>query len=336
MADSLLRQWHILRMIPRAPRSITINQIIENLNERQLSVPTYRTIQRDMDTLAEIFNPFLQYEMRDNAHRWFMDARKVLEIPVMESATALVFCLAQQQLQKQMPPNELEHLEAYFNTAAQLLDKHETPYAQWREKIRVVPQTQSLIAPEINKKISDTIYNALLKNRRIKAKYIKRGEEKPTNYTLSPLGLVFRGTVTYLVCTMRDNWRPIPLPLHRFVYAEITEQERSVPSGFDLDAYIREGKLDYSISDKSLELELLLDKQVADHLSESKLAEDQQLTLLASGQSLFKATVRDTGQLRWWLRGFAEQIEVLKPESLRQEFKETIEKMKAKYDDNRK
>ncbi|MCW5601397.1 WYL domain-containing protein [Nitrosomonas sp.] len=335
MADSLLRQWHILRMIPRAPHGITINQIIDNLRNHPLTVPDYRTIQRDLNALSCVFP--LQSEKRGKANYWYMDMKNtILEIPEMEPATALAFCLAQQQLLAQMPPEAMEHLEAHFNTAAQLLDKHDTPYAQWREKIRVLPQTQPLIAPKIDKEVSNTIYVALLKNRRIKAKYVKRGEDMPTDYTLSPLGLVFRGTVTYLVCSMGDNRSPIYLPLQRFVDAEMTEQERSVPSGFDLDVYIRKGKLDYLLGDDDLELELLVDEQVAIHLSESKLSEDQQLTLLASGQSLFKATVRDTGQLRWWLRGFAEQIEVLKPESLRQEFKETIEKMKAKYSDNRK
>lgn len=333
MADSLLRQWHILRMIPRAPRSITINQIIENLKEIPLEVPTYRTIQRDLDTLADVFNPFLQNEMRDNAHHWFTDARKVLEIPVMESATALAFCLAQQQLQKQMPPNALEHLDAYFNTAENLLDKHDTANAQWRDKIRVVPQTQPMIAPEIDKEVSNTIYTALLKNRRIKAKYVKRGKDEPTNYSLSPLGLVFRGTVTYLVSSMGDKRNPIYQPLHRFIDAEMTGQERSVPSGFDLDTYIRKGKLDYLLGDNDLELELLIDEQVANHLREAKLSEDQELTPAGNDQSHVKATVKDTGQLRWWLLGFAEQIEILKPESLRQEFKAKTAAMRARYDD---
>ena len=76
---------------------------------------------------------------------------------------------------------------------------------------------------------------------------------------------------------------------------------------------------------------MLIDEEVAIHLRESKLTEDQQLKLLDSGQSLFKATVRDTGQLRWWLLGFADQIEVLQPESLRQWFGGKTALMAAKY-----
>ena len=104
---------------------------------------------------------------------------------------------------------------------------------------------------------------------------------------------------------------------HRFVEAELIDQARWVPPDFDLDTYIEEGHFDFLIGG-SIELELLIDEEVAIHLRESKLTEDQQLKLLDSRQSQFKATVRDTGQLRWWLPGFADQIEVLQPESLRQ------------------
>ncbi|SFM74515.1 helix-turn-helix transcriptional regulator [Nitrosomonas communis] len=329
MADSLLRQWHILRMIPRAPRGITINQIISNLRNHPLTVPDYRTIQRDLDTLSCVFP--LQSEKRSKAFYWSMHT--ILEIPEMEPSTALAFCLAEHQLQAQMPPDALEHLEAHFNTAAELLNRHNSTYAQWREKIRVLPQTQQLIPPHIDAQVANTVYTALLENRRFEGKYLARGKEHPTHYRVNPLALIFRGTVTYLICTLDNHTDVRYLALHRFVEAKQTEQQHEIPLGFDLDAYIRDGNLDFLISDDNLELEILVDKQIAIHLSESKLAEDQQLTHLDNGQSLFKATSPDTGQLRWWLLGFAERIEILKPETLRQKFKETIDKMKARYND---
>ena len=52
MADSLFRQWKILLTIPRAPRGIKIPQIMEKLEKEKVEVPTYRTIQRDLDVLA--------------------------------------------------------------------------------------------------------------------------------------------------------------------------------------------------------------------------------------------------------------------------------------------
>lgn len=50
----------------------------------------------------------------------------------------------------------------------------------------------------------------------------------------------------------------------------------------------------------SIDLEVLISPDVAIHLNESKLAENQQITPLENGCSLLTATVRDRGQLRWW------------------------------------
>jgi hypothetical protein len=54
-----------------------------------------------------------------------------------------------------------------------------------------------------------------------------------------------------------------------------------------LDAYITEGHINFLLGD-TIELELLIDEEVAIHLQEFKLTGEQQLILLESGQSLFQ------------------------------------------------
>jgi hypothetical protein len=49
-----------------------------------------------------------------------------------------------------------------------------------------------------------------------------------------------------------------------------------------LDAYITEGHIDFLLGD-TIELELLIDEEVAIHLQEFKLTGEQQLILLESG-----------------------------------------------------
>ena len=43
------------------------------------------------------------------------------------------------------------------------------------------------------------------------------------------------------------------------------------------------------------------------------------------------ATLADTFQLRWWLRGYGDEVEVLAPESLRQEFVEMTREFEKMY-----
>jgi len=299
--------------------------------ERQgLEPPTYRTIQRDLDTLSSVFH-LLRNEKRDGAYHWFMDTEKgVMEIPRMKPPTALAFYLAEQRLQNLLPPSALQHLQAHFTTAATHLNRHDTPYTHWREKIRVLPQTQQLIPPPIDAAVLNAIYTALLENRRFEGKYFGRRDDQYKTYQVNPLALIFRGTITYLACTLNNYTDIRLLGLHRFVEAELSDNPRNVPDGFDLDSYIQEGHVDFLVGD-TINLELRVDEEVAIHLRESKLTDNQQLILLENGLSLFKAQVRDTGQLRWWLLGFADQIEILKPEALRQEFKIKTARMAEKY-----
>ncbi len=65
-----------------------------------------------------------------------------------------------------------------------------------------------------------------------------------------------------------------------------------------------------------IELEALFDADAAFHLRETRLSEDQVLTDQPDGRVLVKARVRDTGELRWWLLGFGDAVEVLRPEGL--------------------
>ncbi len=105
----------------------------------------------------------------------------------------------------------------------------------------------------------------------------------------------------------------------------MTQIPRMVPEGFDLDSYIQQGHVDFLLGE-TIELELLINDEVAIHLHESRLHPQQKITRLQDNQHRFQAEVQDTGQLRWWLLGFADQIEVVKPDALRAEFTETNRK----------
>ena len=58
---------------------------------------------------------------------------------------------------------------------------------------------------------------------------------------------------------------------------------------------------------------------------------NQQLTQLDNGKFLLKASLANTEQLRWWLLGFGNRVEVLKPKSLRNEFAEITKGLSKIY-----
>jgi predicted DNA-binding transcriptional regulator YafY len=147
---------------------------------------------------------------------------------------------------------------------------------------------------------------------------------------LSPLGLVFKGGLAYLVCTFWHYMDIRQVVLHRVRYAEVLEAPVIVPAGFALDRYIQEGEFSYPVGEP-IRLEAVFSRGAAFHLHDTPLSADQHITDLDEGRVLLRATVDNTAELRWWLLGFGDLVEVLAPAELREEFRARAAAMAAMY-----
>ena len=176
----------------------------------------------------------------------------------------------------------------------------------------------------------DTVYEALLEERRFNVGYKPR-EGQATRYEVNPLGLVVRDGVLYLVCTLWDYDDLKQLVLHRMTEAELLETPLRKPEGFDLDRYIRSGQFSAPQGEGTLRLEARFDPGCALHLREAHLSADQTLQDEPDGWVRLTATVPDTGELRWWLLGFGDGVEVVGPDALRAEFRSIAQAMAAIY-----
>lgn len=87
----------------------------------------------------------------------------------------------------------------------------------------------------------------------------------------------------------------------------------------------------YPVNEKSVLLQVLFEPDVANHLYETPLSEDQTLTQDQEGKILLRATVKNTSGLQWWLLGFGDTLEVKAPESLRLKLKKIASNMNEKY-----
>ncbi len=69
----------------------------------------------------------------------------------------------------------------------------------------------------------------------------------------------------------------------------------------------------------------------AEAVAETPLSGDQTVRPGANGALEVHATVADTLDLRGWIFGFGEMVEVLAPQSLRDEFKRRIKALSKMY-----
>jgi len=82
---------------------------------------------------------------------------------------------------------------------------------------------------------------------------------------------------------------------------------------------------------ETIRLEAIFEAASADHLTETPLAADQTITRIDDSHVRLEAAVLDTPQLRWWLLGFGDNVEVVAPEGLRHEFAAVTVAMAAAY-----
>jgi predicted DNA-binding transcriptional regulator YafY len=111
MNDTILRQWAMLRLIPRNPRKIATTVMLDRL-ERAGFVTTLRTIQRDLNTLSTAF-PSVSDDARSQGWSWAVGAPQI-DMPALDEVSALTFSLAQSQLDQMLPKATVRYLEPWL------------------------------------------------------------------------------------------------------------------------------------------------------------------------------------------------------------------------------
>lgn len=328
--DALFRHWHMLRLMPRHPRKISVQEIRQELERAGFEI-TERSIQRDLNELSTIFPLVSDTREKPYGWSWQQDAPS-FDLPGLTAPEALTLSMAEQYLHDLLPAPVLNQLRPYFNAARKCLEgvpKRRHGRA-WSDKVRVIPPTQPLLPPRVNPDVQRVVSEALLEERQIQVSYKRRGETKSVSYRIQPLAMVQRGPVLYLSVRIFDYDEIRMLALHRIQSAEFLEDHVDYPADFSIEKQAEDGFWGFGNGEK-IRVELLFDEGYGEHLLETPLSSDQTVEATADGSLRIRATVADTPQLRWWILGFGEGVEVLDPRALREEVSATVENTHRRY-----
>lgn len=328
--DTQLRQWAMLKRIPQHPRQITAREIYEYLESEGFEV-TKRTVERDLISLSEIFPLISNERSRPYGWSWNKDAA-AFALPTMSPLQALTLELAHEHLATLLPASLLETLGPYFKCAHGVLSSGDgvKKLAKWRKKVAIVPPTQPLIPPSYTEEIIEAVHSALLSEQQLEISYASREQGETKTYRVHPLGIVQRGAVTYLVGTLNDYTDIRLLAVHRIQSTQVLDKSAKTPKKFDLAKYIQEGAFGFGESTE-IKLVVRFTTPAVEHLRETPLSLDQQIEPDLHGWMRVHATVPDSAQLRWWLMGFGDKVEVLEPLSLHEEFVKMTQSLHGIY-----
>ncbi len=333
--DQIIRHQQILRHLPREPRSITVSRLRDLLLDQGIDV-NVRTLQRDMNSLSEVFIGIDSSRNLDNSLSWFWreDAPN-LQLSGLSINQALSFYMVKQYLAPLLPSITLDELAPFFEQAEATLDAiQENNLAKWSQKVAVVPPNQPLQPPEYDLAINKTVRLALLSEKQLDILY-ERGDGEIKRYQINPVGMVVRNIISYLIATKTDTSEIRMFAMHRMRNASVLSTDAMMPNNFQLKDYIDKGHMGFNMSGESdvnqVCIKLKFRQSASKHLLETPISNDQTISAIDSATNLVTATVPENEQLIWWILSFGNHVEVVEPVHLRQKIADVAAAMAQKY-----
>jgi predicted DNA-binding transcriptional regulator YafY len=332
MNDTLMRQWAMLRAIPRPPRRIGAPALHARLADLGMKV-TLRTVQRDLNALAKTFP--LEFDESKPQGWWWREAAGQFEIPCMDAHAALTFNLVEQYMQNLLPRSTLSHMTPWFKTARSVVQSQASSVTQWREKLRIIPNTLNKVPTPIDPAIQAKVYTALLEEKQIELTYraITSGKEAKT-YAVHPLGLIVMEQAIYLLCTVKDYQDPRFLALHRIDEAEVMQAKAVKLKGFAIDEFITR-EFGIRLGKKPMHMVLRVRGVLAKYLVETPLTLNQVISPIDGEWTRIEANVPDTIQVRNWVRSLGTDAVVEAPEMLRAQMKAECAELGLLYESSK-
>lgn len=297
---------------------------------RRLSVvlvdpPVVKTVQRRLERLLD--DGLVESQRQGTAIEW----RKLVGASGLAVRAAGMMthdeALALQTLRRfstwRIPTLVAETLAPLFDVAGKRLaavnSEHERRYRKWIDKIEVETGSLPLQYPEVDPDIFAVVSQALFYEQQLEIVYQPRTKiDNADAKIVHPLGLVEVGWLVYLVAAMPRHPNPAMYRLDRLACATMLPESFAYPRGFRLSEYVREQRQFDFMVEGEIGLRLRFRNGAGHHLLEAPLSADQQVS--QSGDTLeVRGTVLLSQRLRWWLRAFGPNVEVLAPEGLRSE-----------------
>lgn len=302
--ETLQLSHELLRRIPKG-RTITApelhQQLMEAGYEREM-----RTIQRQLETLSELYDIERDDSSKPYRYRWKENA-KGLSLPGLSAQESLLLTLAEQQLRNLLPAKLMNSMQGFFKQAREQLDEigKSKSEREWLDKVRVVSTSQTLLPPKVHSNVFEQVSNALYGNQWLDVNYQNAAGKKTTSRVM-PLGLAQQGPRMYLVCRFEGYLNERCLALHRMNLASASTFTFDRPKDFDLKQFDDNGRFGYGDGTK-IRLSFRIEKEAGLHIVECPLSLDQQVLELDYAYEI-TATVVDTAMLDWWLRAFGDTV----------------------------
>ena len=336
--DTLLRNLVLLRLIPRAPASISTTQLLNALAEEGFDI-TLRQLQRDLDgKLSDRFDLICSKDDPDETiskqrpYRWSYQPHVRPGLPAMSSAEALAMQLSEGHLRHLLPPGVLALLEPHFAEARKTLERRSgNVLNRWAQRMRSLPNGKALLPASVDEQVWENVATALLEQRQLQMDYFSRVKGEVKTMTLHPKGLASRGPATYLFASVGDYSDVRHFALHRIQRAEVMDAIAR-DDDFDMDDYLPKAAFTPRQGTGTVQLVADVHPDTAGILLETPLSEDQTLEPLPESDWLrLTASAANDQETLWWVMSMGQNIVIISPMEWRHKIVEELKFLSEKY-----
>lgn len=171
-----------------------------------------------------------------------------------------------------------------------------------------------------------TIAEAWVSQHQVKISYQALTKEKPAEriiepYFIEPAAL---GHSCYVIahCHLTGSLRTFKI--ERIVNVQVLPEVYTLPSGFDANAYL-DSSWGISVEGAPKTIKLRFAPEISRIIKETIWHQSQVLECPKDGSVIMTLKITDTAELRSWILGWGEKIQVLEPDEIRQDIVKTAQ-----------
>lgn len=286
-----------------------------------------RTIFRDLETLKAAGVP-LQYDSEQQ--RYAIPTAFFLPPTNFTAAEALsVIALASELGADTGLP--------FFGPARQAALKLESSLpSSLREELRTMTRSIQIRAGQINplpskEQFYQQLVDAIATRRVVRMKYGSLTEWEAIDTKLRPYQLLFSRRSWFVIGRSSMHREVRTFNVGRIAALKPLREKYSIPRTFSLEKHLGNAWNMIPGADPDHEVVIRFKSLVAQNVAEVVWHKTQQLERLKDGSLEYRASVSGLDEIAWWILGYGDQAEVLKPTKLRKLVARRINQMHAIY-----
>ncbi len=178
--------------------------------------------------------------------------------------------------------------------------------------------------------ILNDLHKALREQRRVVIGYTPSAAEVAKEYTLDPYQIYFKRRALYLDAYHPEAGAYRVFRVNRISAVRPTGMLFSRHADYNF-AQRHRHSFSVFVGDTVQRVRVRFSKRIAPFIREACWHHSQQLTEEPDGSLLFEVEVNEPREVGWWVLQWGPEAEVLEPESLRQELRETAQRLANLY-----